>query len=687
MIPPPREKDTSIPKLLEQIVLKAMQVEPGDRYASARELAEDIKRYVSDEPVNAYQESGLEKSRRWIRKNRSLVGAAIVMLLLVTVGAIGFGFVKLEHSQELAKRNQELEVSKKEVEGKNQELENSKNEIEGKNQELRASNKDALDAKIKAEKERDRANKSEKRAKDNEELAQQKLADIKKSQEEFEAYKLKINKIANSLDLVLIPAGTFMMGSPETEKTRNNDETQHEVTITKPYYMGKNEVTQELWVSIMGKNPSELKGNNLPVTDVSWEDCQNFIRKLNENTKGGYRLPTEAEWEFACRAGTTTAYSVGNIITTKDANYWTLNYSEPVAVGRYKPNAFGLYDMHGNVFEWCEDWYENYREESETDPKGPRIGTARVVRGVPNISGATIRSSSRNIRFPPNYHGSVGGFRLAKTIDSEDQLKPNVKEFLLKAKKEEEAKVKKEAEEAKAKEAQKEAGKSLQKKVKEKEYLGQRIMLDLILIPAGKFKMGDPRFDRLQVTLTKPFYMGKYEITQEQWEAVMGKNPSSRTIGAKLPVTDVSWNDCQEFIKKLNAKTNGGYRLPTEAEWEYACRAGTTTKYSFGDEIRPRDANYRDSNIGGPIEVGSYQPNAFGLYDMHGNVEEWCEDWYEDIYRGAVTDPKGPVKGEKRVLRGGSFNSNGSFARSSDRSDNSPNTRVRYYGFRLVKTP
>jgi len=117
MIPPPREKDTSIPKLLEQIVLKAMQVEPSDRYASARELAEDIKRYVSDEPVHAYQESGLEKSRRWIRKNRALVGATMVMLLLVAVVSIGFGFVKLEHSQELAKRNQELEVSKKEVEG------------------------------------------------------------------------------------------------------------------------------------------------------------------------------------------------------------------------------------------------------------------------------------------------------------------------------------------------------------------------------------------------------------------------------------------------------------------------------------------------------------------------------------------------------------------------------------------
>jgi serine/threonine protein kinase len=271
MIPTPREKDTSIPKLLEQIVLKAMQVEPGDRYASARELAEDIKRYVSDEPVHAYQESGLEKSRRWIRKNRSLVGAAMVMLLLIAMGAMGLWFVELKHSGE-------LEVSKKEIEV-----------------------------------ERDRANNNEKIAKENEELAKQKLADNKKSQEEAEAYKIKVNKLVNSLDLVLIPAGTFMMGSPKSEKDRNDDEMQHEVTITNPFYMGKYEVTQELWVSIMGKNPSELKGKKLPVTDVSWEDCQNFIKNLNENTKGGYRLPTEAEWEYACRAGTSTAYSYGAI--------------------------------------------------------------------------------------------------------------------------------------------------------------------------------------------------------------------------------------------------------------------------------------------------------------------------------------------------------------------------------------
>ena len=122
------------------------------------------------------------------------------------------------------------------------------------------------------------------------------------------------------LEMVLIPAGKFMMGSLASEVGREKNETQHEVTLTKPFYMGKFEVTQEQWEAVMGKNPSEEKGAKLPVTKVSWDDCQKFIKKLNDNSKGGYRLPTEAEWEYACRAGTSTAYSFGDKLTKSDAN-------------------------------------------------------------------------------------------------------------------------------------------------------------------------------------------------------------------------------------------------------------------------------------------------------------------------------------------------------------------------------
>jgi len=224
------------------------------------------------------------------------------------------------------------------------------------------------------------------------------------------------------------------------------------------------------------------------------------------------------------------------------------------------------------------------------------------------------------------------------------------------------------------------------------EDLGKGIKLEMVLIPAGKFKMGSPASEKdrdddetqHEVTLTKPFYMGKYEVTQEQWESVMGNNPSSRTKGAKLPVTDVSWEDCQEFIKKLNAKTKGGYRLPTEAEFEYSCRAGTSTAYSFGDSLSKSDANFAGNSI---KEVGSYKPNAFGLYDLHGNVVEWCEDWSGDYPVGAVTDPKGPATGEKRVLRGGSFIVRASSARSSFRYNITPSDRDVSGGFRLARTP
>ena len=228
---------------------------------------------------------------------------------------------------------------------------------------------------------------------------------------------------------------------------------------------------------------------------------------------------------------------------------------------------------------------------------------------------------------------------------------------------------------------------------REEEDLGKGVKLETVLVPAGKFVMGSPkkedgRYDdeaQHEVTLAKPFYMGKYAVTQEQWKAVMGKNPSY-TKGAKLPVTDVSWEDCQKFIKKLNGITKGKYRLPTESEWEYACRAGTTTAYSFGAKITPKDANYSETGIGEPIEVGSYKPNNFGLYDMHGNVWEWCEDWSAAYTDGRVTNPKAAT-GTSRVLRGGSFLTDVSGARSSFRNYDAPSGRFSSVGFRLARTP
>ena len=221
-------------------------------------------------------------------------------------------------------------------------------------------------------------------------------------------------KKKTEIEMVLIPAGKFLMGSPEAEEGRSGDEKQHEVIITKPYYMGKYAVTQEVWESVMGNNPSrQARGAKIPVTDLSWRDCWEFIKNLNAKTDGGYRLPTEAEWEYACRAGKTTVFSFGNYLTMNDGNFEGKNME---TVGSYKPNEFGLYDMHGNVWECCEDWYRDYPEGSVTDPKGPATGIFRVLRGgaFDDLASKT-RSSNRFFSSPSLPNGSTFGFRLART--------------------------------------------------------------------------------------------------------------------------------------------------------------------------------------------------------------------------------------------------------------------------------
>ena len=227
--------------------------------------------------------------------------------------------------------------------------------------------------------------------------------------------------------MVYIPPGTFMMGSPSSEPKRDGDERQHKVTLTKGFYMGATEVTQGQWKNIMGSNPSGFKGDNRPVENVSWNDCQKFIRKLNrQEGRNKYRLPTEAQWEYACRAGTTTPFYTGNCISTNQANY-DGNYPMPgCSKGRYRkktltvasfsPNAWGLYDMHGNVWEWCEDCGGDYPSGHVTDPEGPSSGSTRVFRsGSWHNSAGTMRSANRNGYFPDT-RGNDMGFRVVRCV-------------------------------------------------------------------------------------------------------------------------------------------------------------------------------------------------------------------------------------------------------------------------------
>jgi formylglycine-generating enzyme required for sulfatase activity len=188
------------------------------------------------------------------------------------------------------------------------------------------------------------------------------------------------------MKLVLIPAGEFIMGSPKTEKDHlNNESPQHKVKITKAFFMGTTEVTQAQWKAVMGNNPSDFHGDDLPVEKVSWDDCQEFLKILSAKEGKTYRLPTEAEWEYACRAGSTTRFNVGDDGNTFDGVVWHLQNSDfrTHPVGQKKPNAWGLYDMHGNVWELCQDWYEEdyYKRSPTNDPAGPETGDGRVSRG------------------------------------------------------------------------------------------------------------------------------------------------------------------------------------------------------------------------------------------------------------------------------------------------------------------
>ncbi len=213
--------------------------------------------------------------------------------------------------------------------------------------------------------------------------------------------------------------GTFTMGSSSNESERDSDERQHEVTLTKGFYMGVTEVTQAQWRKVMGENPSKFSNcDDCPVENVSWHDCQDFIRRLNKmegTTK--YRLPTEAEWEYACRAGSQGAFCFGNKIGSLVQYAWYSGNSvrkKPTVAGK-NANAWGLYDMHGNVLEWCLDWKGNYPAGSVTDPSGPSSGSHRVVRGGSWVSNAgKCRSANRYGNYP-GYPCCDLGFRLSRT--------------------------------------------------------------------------------------------------------------------------------------------------------------------------------------------------------------------------------------------------------------------------------
>lgn len=515
------------------------------------------------------------------------------------------------------------------------------------------------------------------------------------------------------LKLVRIAAGNYMMGRYADEQdSESNEDPQHGVSLAQDFWMGKYEITQSQWLAVMGSWPGTAPsaeyglGDNYPAYNVSWDDVQNFVSTLNTHllsTNQGFisvSLPSEAEWEYACRAGTTTRFYFGDsldcagdcsdcpagVLPGNRTDYmWYCGNNELAGskpVGEKLPNPFGLYDMSGNVYEWCEDdWHSSYLE-SPADGSAwidsPRA-TNRVMRGGRWFRDASLcRSAERDYDASSNRVNYIG-FRLAAS---------DVKEVTV--------------------------------------MLAGDVLLDLVYIPAGTFAMGrypeeeggysneDPQHT---VTLEQGFWMGKYEITQKQWLAVMGSWPSIEPslgygMGDSYPAYFISWDDAKQFITLLNAyiaDTQQGpamMRLPSESEWEYACRAGTSTRYFFGDSsecgsqcedcntdvlpgIRTDYMWYCANNtLVGTKPVGSKLPNQFGLYDMSGNVYEWCEDDWHANYMGAPSDGSAwqdSPRGAYRILRGGSWNYHARMCRSAFRMYYYPYNRNYFYGFRVVR--
>jgi len=499
----------------------------------------------------------------------------------------------------------------------------------------------------------------------------------------------RLPTLTNSIGMTLIeiPAGTFVMGTPADEPGHENNEQQVSVTISKPYWIGQTEVTQAQWKQVMGSTPWVEPSHQADDSDhvrswvksdprsaasyIRWSEAIAFCRELTFiERKAGlipntvrYALPTEAQWEHACRAGTKTRFSFGDSIALLSEYAWwgyevgrgnCLSAPNVHIVAALKPNPWGLHDIHGNVWEWCSDW----RGDSLAggiDPQGPETGAARIHRGGNWSWDETYcRSGCRSASDPVFLNHSLG-LRVVRIDESVASTTSDTQETTLHVD-------------------------------------TNSIGMKLIEIPAGEFVMGGHNGrPNHKVQITRSFYLGQTEVTNVQWKMVMGSVPSEWK-DAERPVEHVSWDDALEFCQKLSTvpqeqAAGMSYRLPTEAEWEFACRAGTTTRHWFGDDdsLVGNYAWLYWNSRGTTHPVGKKKPNPWGLYDMRGNVWEWCSDW-SDVTEYApneiVVDPQGPSYSaeSKRVVRGGCLGDNpDSFA-----SESPPETRSRGIGFRVV---
>ena len=463
-------------------------------------------------------------------------------------------------------------------------------------------------------------------------------------------------------EMVKVKGGKF--------KESNDSSISNMVVIFQPmklrkYKISKYPVTQKQWEAIMGDNPSQYKGENLPVETVNFSDIQKFISQLNDVTGKYYRLPTDAEWEYAARGGKKSKGYVYSGSNNLDEVAWYKGNSKNTThpVGTKAPNELGIYDMSGNVFEWCENWSVNY------------LGYRAARGGCFLCEAYTCRIAHKFGFILQRYRFSYYGFRL---------VLPSLT--------------------------------ATHRKDKNKLHPAEP---EMILVKGGTFTMGctEDKCDEWelpahQVTLNS-FKMAKYPVTQGQWDAIMGTSTSQHNgkvdpnrIYDNYPRCHVNWEEVQEFILRLNTITGKNYRLPTEAEWEYAARGGKKSKgykYSGSNNI-DEVAWYAGNSSNKPQPVGTKKPNELGIYDMCGNVWEWCSDWctfseidwmYPDRRREELVkdckytdspqiNPQGAKSGDSHVVRGGCWQCGEHYCRVAHRDKGEHTFRRFLQGFRLV---
>jgi formylglycine-generating enzyme required for sulfatase activity len=537
---------------------------------------------------------------------------------------------------------------------------------------------------------------------------------------------LKLQVGGVTFELVHIPAGQFRMGSQAGD---SDERPVHTVRIEESFYVGKTEVTvrqfrafvratgyrteaeKGQWAAnyawgfpivpardLNWRQPGFTQSQDNPAVCISWNDAVAFCKWLSEETGDYYRLPNEAEWEYACRAGSDGDDAIG-----PDEVGWYRDNSGGAThpVGRKEPNAWGLYDMRGNAWEWCTDvWHCNYKGAPADggpwlrEDSLPGVAIRRVLRGGAWCRRSFELGSTYRYRGTEDFRSDGTGFRVV----------------LSKAPADEESEVKMQA--------QKDSS-GQEVTMSESDIEVDGLTFEFVRIPAGEFLMGSEDDDWEKpvhrVRIGHSFDMGRTEVTVRQfrlftdstgyqtdaekerwawtrtgerdWDPVLAvcwwNLPFEQSDDD--PVTCVSWYDAMEFCKWLSEKTGTQIRLPSEAQWEYACRAGTTGQFA-GDVDRM--AWHRANSGLRTHPVGQKKPNAWGLYDVHGNVWEWCLDMWHSGYEEAPNDGSAWTEAGtfEPVMRGGSFVNPAWWLRSANHMRNNPGNRFSYnQGIRIVR--